>query len=405
MALYFQKTSRPDIAQLLRQDSQSRSEKDRRRFAALEAITLGHGGTRSIAQVLGCDPQTVTDGMRARKQRPDAPAGSRLRTPGGGRTKAEVTHADVTQQVQDTSKDPTAGDPMRPDVLWTALTPQAIAQSLQAHSVGAGPRIVRRLLDGRGVARRPMRKGLPGGDSPHRREQFRHLAHLLQEFLEAGHPVLRLDPKQQACLGTRDRDGQGSGPQALKAFDPDVPSLATGGIMPHGLDARARHQGWRPVGLSRDTTACACDSVRMFWHGDGQRLDPNASAIVLLCAGGGRNRGHTPRCQEDLPGVVNDSAGPLRVAPSPASCSKFTPIERRRFSPVTSAGQGVLVDALHTVLGLRHKTTTPQGLSVTVRVLDTRYAGGRTGSQACKKNMPIIFEKLLPPWNDWALPQ
>jgi hypothetical protein len=40
MAFYFQKTYRPAIEQLLRQYYQSLSEKDRRRFAALEAIKL-----------------------------------------------------------------------------------------------------------------------------------------------------------------------------------------------------------------------------------------------------------------------------------------------------------------------------------------------------------------------------
>ena len=70
MAFYFQKTYRPEIEQLLRQYDQSLSEKDRRRFAALEAIQLGHGGTRYIAKVLGCDPQTVKDGMRELKNSP-----------------------------------------------------------------------------------------------------------------------------------------------------------------------------------------------------------------------------------------------------------------------------------------------------------------------------------------------
>ncbi len=178
MAFYFQKTYRPEIEQLLRQYYQSLSEKDRRRFAALEAIKLGHGGTRYIAQILGCDPQTVKDGMRELKQLPDDPAGNRVRKPGGGRKKTEVKQADLTQQVQDTIKHRTAGDPMRQDVVWTDLTPQEISKSLQEQAVCAGPRIVRRILDGLGMARRQMLKVLPGGDSPHRDAQFRHLAHL-----------------------------------------------------------------------------------------------------------------------------------------------------------------------------------------------------------------------------------
>src|SRR6266446_9325568 len=105
MACYFRKTYNPEIERLLCQYYQSLSEKDRRRFAALEAIKLGHGGTRYIAQVLGCDPQTVQDGMRELKQLPDDPAGRRVRKPGGGRKKTAVKHVGLLQQVQDTIKD------------------------------------------------------------------------------------------------------------------------------------------------------------------------------------------------------------------------------------------------------------------------------------------------------------
>jgi hypothetical protein len=405
MAFYFQKTYRPEIEQLLRQYSQSLSEKDRRRFAALEAIKLGHGGTRYIAKVLGCDPQTVKDGMRELKQLPDDPAGSRVRKPGGGRKKTEVKHADLPHQVQETIKNRTAGDPMRQNVVWTDLTPQEIAQSLQEQSVCAPPRIVRRILDGLGVARRQIAKVLPGGDSPHRGAQFRHLAQLIQEFLDAGNPVLSIDTKKKEFLGTLYRDGKVYCQQALKAFDHDFPSLASGVIIPHGIYDLARNQGWIHVGLSRDTTEFACDSLRLFWHADGQRLYPKASAILLLCDGGGSNSCYKHLCKEDLQGVVNDLAVPIRVAHYPAYCSKFNPIERRLFSHVTRACQGVLFDSLHTVLGLMQKTKTQQGLTVTVRVLDKLYQGGRTVSEAFKKHMPIVFEKLLPKWNYWALPQ
>jgi hypothetical protein len=399
MAFYFQKTYRPDIEQLLRQYYQSLSEKDRRRFAALEAIKLGHGGTRYIAKVLGCDPQTVKDGMRELKQLPDDPAGSRVRKPGGGRKKTEVNQADLIQHVQDTIKNRTAGDPMRQDVLWTDLTPQEIAKSLQERAVCAGPRIVRRILDGLGFARRQMLKVVPGGATPHRDAQFRHLAHLLQEFLAVGNPVLSIDTKKKEFLGTLYRDGKVYCQQALKAFDHDFPSLASGVIIPHGIDDLARNEGWIHVGLSRDTTAFACESLRLFWHSDGRRLDPNASAILLLCDGGGSNSCHKHLFKEDLQAVVNDLAVPIRVAHYPAYCSKFNPIERRLFSHVTKACHGVLFDSLQTVLGLIQKTKAQQGLAVTVRVLDKLYEGGRTVSEAFKKHMPIVFDPVLPKWN------
>jgi hypothetical protein len=42
----------------------SLSEKDRRRYAAIEAAKLGHGGREYIATVLGCDPKTIRHGQR-----------------------------------------------------------------------------------------------------------------------------------------------------------------------------------------------------------------------------------------------------------------------------------------------------------------------------------------------------
>ena len=38
-------------------------ENDRRRYAAVEAAKLGHGGTDYVASVLGCDPKTIRRGQ------------------------------------------------------------------------------------------------------------------------------------------------------------------------------------------------------------------------------------------------------------------------------------------------------------------------------------------------------
>ena len=37
----------------------SLNERDRRRYAAVEAAKLGHGGIEYISRVLGCDPKTI----------------------------------------------------------------------------------------------------------------------------------------------------------------------------------------------------------------------------------------------------------------------------------------------------------------------------------------------------------
>jgi hypothetical protein len=41
----------------------SLNERDRRRYAAVEAGRLGHGGIEYIARVLGCDAKTIARGI------------------------------------------------------------------------------------------------------------------------------------------------------------------------------------------------------------------------------------------------------------------------------------------------------------------------------------------------------
>lgn len=48
----------------------SLSEKDRRRYAAVEAGKLGHGGVAYIARLFGCDPDTIHRGLADVEQLP-----------------------------------------------------------------------------------------------------------------------------------------------------------------------------------------------------------------------------------------------------------------------------------------------------------------------------------------------
>lgn len=57
-------------------------EKDRRRYAAVEAEKLGHGGVEYIARVLGCDPKTIRHGRGDLEQLPKDDAEGRVRKKG-----------------------------------------------------------------------------------------------------------------------------------------------------------------------------------------------------------------------------------------------------------------------------------------------------------------------------------
>jgi hypothetical protein len=59
----------------------SLSEKDRRRYAAVEAEKLGFGGIEYVSRLLGCDPKTIRQG-REDLQQPEEPVPDRVRKRG-----------------------------------------------------------------------------------------------------------------------------------------------------------------------------------------------------------------------------------------------------------------------------------------------------------------------------------
>ena len=62
------------------------SEKDKRRYAAVETLKLGRGGIAYIVKVLGCSRKTVKQGIKELKRLPiDSQYEPRIRQSGAGR--------------------------------------------------------------------------------------------------------------------------------------------------------------------------------------------------------------------------------------------------------------------------------------------------------------------------------
>ena len=77
----------PAVEAAMRSFFTSLSEKDRRRYAAVEANKLGHGGLAYIARLLHIDPKTIRQGRRELRH-PADPLAGRCRKKGaaaGGR--------------------------------------------------------------------------------------------------------------------------------------------------------------------------------------------------------------------------------------------------------------------------------------------------------------------------------
>mgnify|MGYP001284304730 FL=1 len=75
-------TFNEETEQRMRDFYRSLNERDRRRYAGLEANKLGHGGISYICQILSCDRKTVSKGIDEILDPPDLDP-SRVRQKGG----------------------------------------------------------------------------------------------------------------------------------------------------------------------------------------------------------------------------------------------------------------------------------------------------------------------------------
>ena len=87
MAFAFLSQYEPEVAVEVRAFYATLSEKDRRRYVAIEARRVGHGGIEYVAKVFGCSQRTVERGLADLDKLPSDPAAGRVRRPGAGRKK------------------------------------------------------------------------------------------------------------------------------------------------------------------------------------------------------------------------------------------------------------------------------------------------------------------------------
>ena len=87
------------------------SEKDRRRYAGIEAAKLGHGGIEYISGLFGIDPKTVRRGLMELEQTDDT-APSRIRKKAGGRNAAIERRPQLEDHFRHMLAEFTAGDPV-----------------------------------------------------------------------------------------------------------------------------------------------------------------------------------------------------------------------------------------------------------------------------------------------------
>ncbi len=382
---------------------QTLNQKDKRRYAAVEAMKLGHGGQSYVARILGCSRKTVYKGLKEIEN--GYQKDPRIRESGGGRKPYTSKHPNIDEPFLAVLKLHTAGDPMKEEVIWTNLTQREIALRLEeGYGIKVSQTVIKQLLKKHNFRRRKAQKRRTMKQHALRNEQFENIARLRAEYEAAGQPICSMDSKKKESLGNYYRNGHLYTRAEVQTWDHDFKSMAEGVVIPHSLYDPIKNKGHITIGTSKDTSEFACASFKLWWNKYGKYDYPNATSLLLLCDGGGSNSSRHYIFKEDLQKLVNEIGIEIRIAHYPPYCSKYNPIEHRFFPHVTRACQGVIFENRQVVKELMEKTSTQTGLTTTVDILEKTYQTGRKYALDFKENMPIIFDDHLPQWNYRAVP-
>mgnify|MGYP001219393899 CR=1 FL=1 len=381
------------------------NERDKRRYAAVEAKKLGHGGITYISDLLNISTKTIQSGLEElSKKKLDS---IRIRSLGAGRPYIEKTYPALHDCFLELLASYTAGCPMNEGLRWTYLNAEEIRDKLADQDIFISITTVRLLLNLHGFKRRKIAKTATIKEVANRDAQFTNIDSLVAQYQAIDCPILSMDTKKKEWLGSFYRAGKiYTLNEAAQAWDHDFSSMANGQMIPHGLYDQRRNEAYMHLGTSRDTAEFALDALLSWWENHGVVHYNGVKKLLLLCDGGGSNNCRHYLFKEAIHLFTQKTGLEVRVAHYPAYCSKYNPIEHRVFPYVTKALKGIMIDSVKTAKKLiEQRAKTKTGLKVFAKVIEKQYEKGKKASKEFLDKLPIIFDDFLPLWNYKTVPK
>jgi hypothetical protein len=368
-------------------------ERGRRCWAANEALELGHGGIKAVAQATGLGERTIRRGCEEMRQvRPTAGHDKRrIRQPGGGRKSLPAIDPDLVMALEALVDPNTRGAPMSP-LRWTCKSTRKLAKALAEQGHEVSHTRVAQLLADMDYSLQGTLKTLDEVSHPDRNNQFRYINRCVKVFQHAGQPVISVDAKKKELVGNfanagREYRPQGK-PEQVKIHDFADPQL--GKVCPYGVYDPTHNQGWVSVGIDHDTAQFAVESIRRWWEHMGKECYSQAHALLITADGGGSNASRNRLWKVELQKFADETGLVIYVRHFPPGTSKWNKIEHRMFCHITENWRGRPLISHEVIVNLIGHTTTDTGLTIQAELDENTYPTGIKVSDEDLKRVNLL---------------
>jgi len=374
-------------------------ERVRRRWAATEALALGHGGITAVSHATGLAHNTIAVGiaeLRAPRQGDDG----RVRRPGAGRKPITTTDPGLLAAL-DLLIDPvTRGDPESP-LRWTCKSTRNLAAALTRQGHPVGPRTVARLLHEMDYSLQANRKVREGASHPDRDAQFQHISKRVRALQQRGQPAISVDTKKKELVGDFKNPGREWHPAGCpeEVRSKDFPDKQLGKGIPYGVYDMTHNQGWVSVGIDHDTAEFAVAAIRRWWEQMGQQRFPAARQLLITADGGGSNGTRNRLWKVALQGLADETGLRVSVCHFPPGTSKWNKIEHRMFCHITRNWRGRPLVSRQAIVELIGSTRTRTGLVVEAELDDNPYPTGKKVSDEELLKVKLKRDSFHGEWN------
>ncbi len=374
-------------------------ERDRRLFAANEAIALGRGGATAVAAATGIARSTINRGIGELKAARNE-IGRGIRRPGAGRKREVERQPGLLAALEAAIEDAIRGDPEAP-LRWVSRSQRNIVEALHQQGFKVSQRLIGQLLRELKYSCQANRKTREGTNHPDRNAQFEHINTTVKAAIAAGEPAISVDTKKKELVGDFKNGGrelrrQGD-PEPVRTHDFEIKSL--GKVAPYGVYDIAAHEGWVNVGIDADTAAFAVESIRRWWQRLGKVRYPNARHLTITADCGGSNGVRVRLWKRELQRFADETGLVVNVVHLPPGTSKWNKIEHRLFACISQNWRGKPLVSHYVIVQLIGATTTETGLTVTCDIDPNSYPKGIEVTDAEMAALNIQHHVFHGDWN------
>lgn len=359
-------------------------ERGRRRWAAIEASSLGRGGIAAVAAATGMSDRTIRTGIQELAHPPQISV-DRQRRAGGGRKSRTQEQPELLGALDRLINPTTRGDPTSP-LRWTCKSTRTLARELRRQGYQVSPTTTREMLQTLDYRLQANRKTREGRQHPDRDAQFQHIHDRVTARKRRGEPAISVDTKKKENLGNKKNSGQTYEPkgQPRQVDTHDFPDkhkgksqIRRGGAVPYGVYDIHQNEAAVSVGVSHDTAEFAVAAIRRWWDQLGQENYQTAKRLLITADSGGSNSSRNRLWKLELQKFADQTGLIVEVCHYPPGTSKWNKIEHRVFCHITSNWKGVPLENLEVVVESIGNTQTTTGLEIHVWLDESTYEKGR----------------------------